>query len=125
LHGDAGNDQLYGGGGNDTLIGGTGNDLLIGGAGNDIFVFQTANDGNDKIGDFAIGQDVVNLQGLYHDLGISDYNQAVSEGYLQVIQLGAHTAIQVDASGGGDSFTTLVTLSNVNTESFLSNGGIV
>ncbi|AIG00807.1 type I secretion target [Pseudomonas fluorescens] len=56
LLGGTGNDQLYGGAGNDILVGGQGNDLLSGGVGSDVFVFDQAGFGQDRISDFNIHQ---------------------------------------------------------------------
>jgi uncharacterized delta-60 repeat protein len=77
LYGGAGNDNLYGGAGNDWLEGGVGNDMLRGDAGNDILnggtghdvltggagldVFQLLNLSKDKITDFVVGQDSIQL----------------------------------------------------------------
>ncbi|MFM6267180.1 MAG: calcium-binding protein, partial [Dolichospermum sp.] len=64
LNGGAGTDTLIGGLGNDTLNGGDGIDTLIGGLGNDIFVFQFGQSpvsGADRITDFAIGTDRIDL----------------------------------------------------------------
>jgi Ca2+-binding RTX toxin-like protein len=58
---------LSGGAGNDILNGGTGNDILVGGTGNDLFGFggtgltSTAAIGIDKIQDFAVAQDKIQL----------------------------------------------------------------
>lgn len=48
-----GNDHLFGGDGRDKIFGGNGDDVMAGGAGRDVFVFDSHNDGNDKIKDFA------------------------------------------------------------------------
>ncbi len=63
LTGNGGNDYLYGLAGDDTLIGGLGNDNLFGGAGNDIFRFNNAtlNEGIDRIQDFVVGNDVIQI----------------------------------------------------------------
>ncbi|RMB12233.1 FG-GAP repeat protein [Eilatimonas milleporae] len=56
-----GNDTANGGNGNDTLWGGAGDDILAGGTGSDTFIFgQTS--GNDRIVDFDIGADILNLR---------------------------------------------------------------
>ncbi|EKF9174707.1 cadherin domain-containing protein, partial [Vibrio cholerae] len=76
LDGGVGKDTLYGGSGNDTLIGGEGNDILIGGLGNDILtggsgedLFKWVNgdlDGSrDRITDFKIGEDKIDLSDLF------------------------------------------------------------
>jgi predicted extracellular nuclease len=70
LSGGAGNDTLFGGNGNDTIFGGAGNDIitggagvdrLFGGAGNDRFVFNNSTDGIDRIGDFVVGEDRIDI----------------------------------------------------------------
>ncbi|WP_138504255.1 DUF4347 domain-containing protein [Nostoc sp. PA-18-2419] len=123
IDGKSGNDLLRGGTGNDTLIGGTGNDILVGGAGNDSltggsgndqFVYQALSDKGttgDKITDFNQNQDKLVLTDLFKSLG---YNGGFPtyDGYLQFVQSGTSTQVQVDANGGGDSFSTLVTLNN-------------
>ena len=63
LYGGTGNDKLYGGSGNDTLIGGTGKDDLYGGSGHDIFRLTTGS-GYDRIRDFKLGEDLIDLGGL-------------------------------------------------------------
>jgi len=55
-----GADKLYGGDGPDHLMGGGGNDQLFGGGGADWFVFEPGS-GADEIGDFASGQDHIDL----------------------------------------------------------------
>ncbi|MGL5076177.1 MAG: calcium-binding protein, partial [Waterburya sp.] len=57
LSGDLGSDVLSGGSGNDTLIGGHGADRLTGGSGADKFRFESIDQGVDRIFDFAITED--------------------------------------------------------------------
>jgi Ca2+-binding RTX toxin-like protein len=54
--------------GNDTLIGGAGNDTLAGGGGKDVFVFSAAN-GKDRITDFVVADDKIQLAA---SLGFTD-----------------------------------------------------
>jgi Ca2+-binding RTX toxin-like protein len=61
LTGNGGNDYLYGNAGDDTLIGGLGNDNLNGGVGNDNFRFNNANEGIDRIQDFVVGNDKIQI----------------------------------------------------------------
>jgi Ca2+-binding RTX toxin-like protein len=62
LTGNQGNDTLLGSTGDDRFIGGQGNDYLKGYAGDDTFEFQSARNGErDRIADFTIGEDVMNL----------------------------------------------------------------
>lgn len=60
LAGGSGDDALYGGSGDDTLVGGSGDDILTGGSGDDLFTF----DGEDRITDFELGADRIDLRGL-------------------------------------------------------------
>jgi Ca2+-binding RTX toxin-like protein len=63
LNGQDGNDTLNGGTENDTLNGGAGLDTLTGGTGTDTFIFQFGQSGSspDRITDFAIGTDKIDL----------------------------------------------------------------
>ncbi len=67
LLGFSGNDFLRGGGGNDRLAGGLNDDRLEGGAGRDAFVHRPG-DGHDRVLDFEIGVDTLDLRGH----GVSD-----------------------------------------------------
>lgn len=74
LYGEDGKDVLNGGGGKDRLDGGFGNDRLAGGAGADSFLFRW-NDGDDRITDFAIGSDLIEIASgaaRFGQLDISD-----------------------------------------------------
>jgi hypothetical protein len=65
--GNASNNTLIGTAGNDSINGGIGQDTLTGGAGNDVFVFQFGQSrvsGADRISDFAIGNDKIDLLSL-------------------------------------------------------------
>lgn len=62
VQGDDGNDTLYGGDGNDVLAGGAGEDLLTGGGGSDHFRLTGSNFGLDRITDYQVGVDKIELQ---------------------------------------------------------------
>ncbi|MEG4943312.1 Calx-beta domain-containing protein [Microcoleus sp. F4-D5] len=77
IDGCEGNDTVYGGQENDTLIGGNGNDILIcdlgndsliGGSGSDVFLLAN-NRVFDVISDWYKGQDFLQYQGEWADLG--------------------------------------------------------
>lgn len=61
LYGGSGKDALYGGAGDDVLVGGAGKDKLWGGEGDDLFVFAPGS-GCDKIMDFELGADLIDLR---------------------------------------------------------------
>ncbi|EHP5030716.1 cadherin-like domain-containing protein, partial [Vibrio cholerae] len=69
LDGGLGDDVLYGGSGNDILIGGLGDDILTGGSGDDLFkwVDGDLDNSKDRITDFTIGQDKIDLSDLFPD----------------------------------------------------------
>ncbi|CRL09772.1 Hemolysin, plasmid [Phaeobacter italicus] len=81
LFGNKGNDRLDGGADNDTINGGAGDDTLIGGDGADTFVFAP-NSGSDRIWDFAVGEDMIQIRG-----------SAQSIDDLQFVQNGPHVLI--------------------------------
>ncbi|RMB11894.1 DUF4347 domain-containing protein [Eilatimonas milleporae] len=61
-----GDDTVNGGFGNDTLWGSDGDDLLIGGAGSDTFTFGVLA-GNDRVADFDLGDDALDLRYAVRD----------------------------------------------------------
>jgi len=61
--GGGGRDRIEGGGRGDLIVGGLGDDDLAGGGGRDVFRFQPGH-GDDRIADFASGQDVLRLVGV-------------------------------------------------------------
>ncbi|MDE0157433.1 MAG: calcium-binding protein [Gammaproteobacteria bacterium] len=63
INGGPGNDTINGLGGDDRITGGPGDDTLRGGTGRDAFVFGSGS-GSDRILDFSLGQDRIELNGL-------------------------------------------------------------
>jgi Ca2+-binding RTX toxin-like protein len=115
LTGNSGNNTLIGNGGADTLTGGGGADTLTGGTGVDRFDYNALTDAGDTITDFTAGAggDKLDIDTLLTVLGYGGTNP-ITAGYVQLLQAGAHTLVQIDSNGGGDNFaTTLVTLQNV------------
>lgn len=91
VKGYAGNDRLYGGSGNDKLHGGTGDDRLYGGPGRDVFVFEK-NSGRDRIKDFSIDEDRIDLRAWAHVNDLEDLKMTQS-GHHAVIHHGADTVV--------------------------------
>jgi Ca2+-binding RTX toxin-like protein len=119
-YGTSGDDLISGGAGNDILIGGAGDDVLAGGLGNDTFDYNLITDHGatgDVVTDFSKsgsnGTDVLDLHDLLQGFAGYDGTNAFTGGYLQFTAAGENTVVQVDSTGGGDSFVTLVTLNNV------------
>ncbi|HTU09640.1 MAG TPA: M10 family metallopeptidase C-terminal domain-containing protein [Allosphingosinicella sp.] len=130
LNGFAGDDRLEGGAGNDRLLGGLGHDELFGGAGADIFVFTRAADSRtalrsdgrkslpDIIGDFASGEDRIDLSGIDaiagnagHDdfsfIGTAAFSGQAGE--LRYEVRGGLSQIMADTNGDGAADFSLVT----------------
>ncbi|WP_230207064.1 DUF5801 repeats-in-toxin domain-containing protein [Novosphingobium sp. Gsoil 351] len=109
LSGGAGNDVLNGEGGNDVLVGGTGLNTMTGGTGVDTFVIAagalTEVGMVDIITDYTSGE-TIDLTAV---LDLASNINAVTGGYLRYVIGGD---IQVDATGGGDSW---VTVAHINT----------
>ena len=73
MDGGGGNDTLNGGAGDDVIHAGTGADRLTGGTGADTFVF-VADEGADRITDFELGVDRIDLSDwgmIYHISALS------------------------------------------------------
>ena len=75
MDGGAGNDVLRAGAGEDTLIGGAGDDTMTGGFHDDTFQVG-ANEGNDEITDFTLGEDKLDLTDITFgdDAGAGEVN---------------------------------------------------
>ena len=122
LDGGNGADNLQGSFGTDRLIGGAGNDTLTGGGGSDSFEYSAVTDGADTVTDFTkTAGDVLKLTdllGTFTGITPGTHANAFSGGYLQFVDsngatAGGDTLVQVDSDGGGNSFVTLATLTNV------------
>ncbi|MBK4734369.1 cadherin domain-containing protein [Noviherbaspirillum pedocola] len=122
LIGGSGDDAISGGPGNDVIRGGGGDDTLSGGVGNDTFVYTSLADcgtGQELIGDFGMGAsrgtDVLDLSQLLRSFPGYNGTIAFSGGSLRFDHpAGSNsTVVQVDPDGGGNHWTTVVTLGGV------------
>jgi predicted extracellular nuclease len=113
LQGGAGRDTLIGGAGNDVLVGGVDADLLTGGAGRDRFVYTNLNERSDRITDFEVGVDQLDLRGLFDAIGYTG-TDPIADGYLKLtLGTGHSTTIQIDADGAGpQAFRALAVVQN-------------
>ncbi|MGL4636729.1 MAG: beta strand repeat-containing protein, partial [Beijerinckiaceae bacterium] len=130
LTGGNGNDSLVGGDGNDTLTGGVGADILSGGLGVDTLVWATADlaTGPDTVTDYAAGAggDRLNLSAL-----LTGFSAGVTPvtGFVQFVESGGNTTVNIDANGGGDNFSTSVAIlqgvTGLNAETMRLNGTLI
>lgn len=110
IAGAGGDDTLSGDAGNDRIDGGAGNDTLTGGAGTDIFIFS-GTFGNDRITDFNLSQDRIDLSGVQQLNSFADVQaNAFTFGGVTVINVGAvSSSIQLDG----------ITLASLTADNFL------
>ena len=94
LIGGSGNDVLKGGSGDDVIEGGSGNDKMVGGVGSDAFVFE-ANCGTDKICDFEVDKDVIDLTAFGFGAIDEVFDKMSKSGGSTVINLGGDDQIQL------------------------------
>ncbi len=125
LKGGLGADKLIGGNGHDAIVGGQGRDLLTGGEGHDRFVYQSIHDKGDRITDFSLDEDVIDVSQLFEGSSHSDpefLNQA-----LRWKQMGTGTVVQVKLNPQSDSdpFKDLLTLQDIAAAELKSNHFIV
>ncbi|MFO4666455.1 type I secretion C-terminal target domain-containing protein, partial [Vibrio cholerae] len=106
LYGEDGNDILFGGTGNDILIGGFGNDILTGGSGEDLFKWVDGDlDGSrDRITDFTIGQDKIDLSELFTD-ETRTLDQLLNSHVIEITDKGENSEIVIN--NGHDNQLTI------------------
>ncbi len=92
--------HLEGGEGNEIFVGGEGDDIMTGGGGDDIFAYNSMDDGDDTITDFASG-DVIDLDALFDALGVTD--DADRAAMVKETQDGDDAVIGVDTDGDGQA----------------------
>ena len=108
LLGGDGRDMLRGGGGNDILNGGRHNDILNGGGGEDIFVFSK---GKDRVQDFVLADDVVDLTGVGSIASFQDLVQNHME------QVGNY--VQITSAAGDRMILNNTDIADLGSDNFL------
>lgn len=131
LVGGAAADKLQGGGGVDTISDGAGADLILGGDGadiinlaadneTDVLVYDALSEAGDTVNGFdtdAPGNgDLIDITDLLDSGGVftgTTLSEAEAGGFVQIIDNGGNAELQVDLDGGGNSWTTVVTVTSV------------
>jgi Ca2+-binding RTX toxin-like protein len=107
LRGSDGSQALHGGDGNDLLDGGKGADDLWGGAGDDTFVIHDLTEAGDRIHDFAVGSDILDLRAMMDSLGY-DGADPLGDGWATLVATAdGATDVLAGAPGGQDLICTL------------------
>ena len=118
------NDEITGGNGNDVIVASQGVDTLTGGAGSDVFfydalVYPDLAAHQDRILDFAVGSDLLDISEL---LSLSGYDglDPIADGYVVIeTQSENSLTIQFDGDGRGEQpGNTIAILENVDLTSF-------
>lgn len=121
LDGRGGNDRIIAGDGDDTIIGGGGNDTITTQAGNDVVVFTSINHGLDRITDFEVGADKIEINGIFSSLRY-DSSDLIGDGIISFKAIandrsptGFDTRIDIDIDGraGNSRFKKLALLKGV------------
>jgi hypothetical protein len=122
IYGTAERDTLIGSDANNLIIGSQGVDVLTGGLGSDIFQYTSLVDGGDRITDFGVGSDTIDLMGVINSLGYTGANP-IADGYVQFSARGRQgTSINIDPDGfaGSAKARNFIVVENVDVAS-LSN----
>ncbi len=109
LLGGRGVDTMAGGGGDDVLDGGAGRDRLTGDAGQDSFRFSEAGDGVDRVTDFTLSVDGLDLARVLPDFVAGD----PLADFVQLTIDGDDTIVAVSVDGSGAGFINLARLQGV------------
>lgn len=96
LLGQSGEDTLLGGDGDDSLQGGVGSDLLNGGGGDDVYIFKVDEGGSDRIQDYQIGEDVLDISELLTGIDVNPGNLS------SFVQIDSAGDLRLDLSGNGN-----------------------
>ena len=99
--GTPGRDTLVGTAADNRITGGAGSDSLTGGAGGDTFVYNTLREIGDTITDFTPYADKVAVGQLLISIGYFGESNAVSEGYIKILDTTGGAAVQIDTDGPG------------------------
>ncbi|MGL4830871.1 MAG: VWA domain-containing protein, partial [Vibrio sp.] len=119
LRGGTGNDTLDGGAGNDILIGGLGNDILTGGSGEDLFKWVDGDlDGSkDRITDFTLGQDKIDLSDLFSD-ETRTLDQLLNSHVIEITDKGLNSEIVINK---GATEQVIIELDGVSATDLMNN----
>ncbi len=109
-------DDLRGGGGVDQINGGGGADTVSSGTGADVLTLSSILGSTLTVTDFTTGAagDALSINAFLAARTTWTSGNPFASGHLRLVQSGAHAVIEVDADGGANSFTPLVTLQNTN-----------
>jgi len=100
----------------DIITAGEGQDTLTGGTGEDRFVYTKTSDGVDIIEDFEDGIDKIDFSAIVAgELSAINFSgtDPIAAGYVDIIEFGSHTMIQVDFDNSNTLQKDVVLLDNI------------
>lgn len=114
IEGTSGRDQLTGTDGDDIIIGLGARDTLTGKGGSDQFKYTSPVDAGDRITDFEVGLDVIDLSELLTNIGYTG-TDAFADGFVGVASSRGKTLVTIDSDGfaGPGRAVGLVAVDNV------------
>lgn len=106
--GGSGDDLVTGGRGSDVIRGGSGDDTLTGGKDADVFVWKDGDTGYDKITDFLLGTDVIDVDGILADPPVGPSGSYVGKVTAWHTGWGSDVALVAETDEGLVAFAYLV-----------------
>ncbi len=121
IDGTSGRDNLTGSDEDDAINGGQGRDAITTGGGEDILVYTSIVDAGDIISDFEVGADIFDFSQLLDSFGYEG-SDPFADGYIQVIDRGNSSLINVDVDGieGSGRARQFVLVENITAEDLSS-----
>ena len=117
-------DRLIGLSGDDQFVGLEGDDIITTGGGNDTVVISSLNDGYDRITDFNVNNDQVDISAVLDDIGYTG-TDAFGDGVLRWrsldVSTGTHSRLDIQVGNVWQRLVLLrdVELNDLNDSSFL------
>ena len=109
-------DRLTGLSGNDIFTGLAGADFITTGGGSDVIVFNSATEGFDRITDFDVDNDVIDMSGLLAGINYAG-SDPIADGFVRLVDVGNGSHVRVHVADDGDfsnGFDSLALLRGVN-----------
>ena len=109
-------DRLTGFSGDDIFTGLAGDDIITTGGGSDVIVFNNPSEGFDRITDFDVDNDVIDMSGLLDGINYAG-SDPIADGFVRLVDVGNGSHVRVHVADDGDfsnGFDSLALLRGVN-----------
>jgi subtilisin-like proprotein convertase family protein len=113
IWGNSSSNLIQAGRGDDVIHGSTGADQLWGSLGRDFFVYHALGEAGDKLMDFTVGEDVLDLRSLVASLGYGGADP-LADHLISFADTGDSTTLMIDPDGvGAQQAAAFLTMNNV------------